>query len=43
MESVGSKEIPTSLAVIAPLENKLSTTVGMRELVAGDSVPEIAA
>jgi len=43
MESVGSKEIPISLAVIAPLLNKLSVTVGMREPVAGDRVPEIAA
>ena len=36
---VGSKETPISLAVMSPLANKSSVTVGMEELVAGESVP----
>lgn len=36
---VGSKEIPISLALIKPLEKRLSVTVGMRVLVAGERVP----
>jgi hypothetical protein len=37
---VGSKETPISLAVMTPLANKLSVTVGMEEVVAGERVPK---
>lgn len=38
-EVVGSKEIPISLALINPLEKRLSVTVGMRVVLAGERVP----
>lgn len=38
---VGLKEIPIWLALIVPWENRLSVTVGIRVLVAGESVPRV--
>ena len=36
---VGSKETPISFAVMTPFANKLSVTVGIVDVVAGDRVP----
>lgn len=37
----GSKEIPMELAVMTPLLNRLSVTVGMELEVAGESVSKV--
>jgi hypothetical protein len=38
---LGSKETPIDWAEMVPAENKLSVTVGIRELVAGDKVSSV--
>lgn len=38
--TVGSKEMPISLALMVPCENELSVTVGMVESASGDKVPK---
>ena len=37
----GSKEIPIELAEMTPLLNRLSVTVGMELVVAGESVSKV--